>query len=339
LSGVMAGTIVFCLWGAAVAGKIDFSILSDVPQQQTRAGIINSVTGQTMMMFLILFLGSGILGMLGGWLERWHKPHTPDVFDKEEPQMALNASITAVPASIVACALAAAVFPRLSTSAIGGTGESMPMMDLPVLVALLLVLISHLALTMVVPHEARQAEHRCGTDEVKMGAFVGIGTSPVLILFLVLVQVSVLSKPFVMIALLAVSCMSLISLFTLFTRILPRRASFPEPLEEWQMREASLFGSIAGSKGPRLVVLCIGCGFLMVLPLYIAFMAPLINVSRLFGMDLFPWIPESPGRLFILHAMTSSGLMAVSAVVLSAIYLFYLSLGRWFRTWNANRGK
>ncbi len=202
---------------------------------------------------------------------------------------------------------------------------------------LLLILVSHLALTLVVPHEARQAEHRCGLDEVKMGAFVGIGAAPLLTLLLFIAQPGIYSNPYILIALLIVASMSLFSLLTLVKLVLPRRVSFPEPHEEWQKREASLFGTIARSHGLRLVVLCVGCGILMVVPLYISIVSVLINLSQVMDIFIFPLIPESSWKLFIIQAMVSTGMMTASSVLLTIIYLLYLNLGRWYNKWNALR--
>ena len=82
-------------------------------------------------------------------------------------------------------------------------------LELPLAVSLLLLLISQFALTLVIPHEARQAEHRCGLDEVKMAAFVGIAAAPILVLVLFLTDVESFSNPLVLAALLASTAMSL----------------------------------------------------------------------------------------------------------------------------------
>ena len=170
--------------------------------------------------------------------------------------MAMNAAITAVPAAVVAAALAAAVFPRLANS-IGG--DAATVLNFPLVTSLMLVLIAQFALTLVIPHETREAEHRCGMDEVKMAAYVGIGTAPVLALLLLVVDVKLFLNSPVIVALLVSAVMSLKSLQMLFGLVLPRRASLPAPQEEWQTTEAKFFGTIADSQGPRLIVLCIGC--------------------------------------------------------------------------------
>jgi hypothetical protein len=324
LAGGLSGTIVFCLWGAAGSG----SAAGEIARVE---GIRNAVC-LTMEAFLALFLGGGVLGALSGWLACPRGRAQPDLFDKTDPQMALNVSITAVPASIVAAALAAVIFPRLAGLP-GGQALSSSVLEMPLDVSLLLVVISQFALTLVVPHEARQAEHRCGTDEVKMAAYVGIGAAPFLILLLSLVNLRCFSSPLVIVALLAVSGMSIKSLHSLVKVILPRRAAFPLQKEEWQRTEARWFGTIANSYGPRLVMLCTGCGMAMVLPLYICVVSVLINLSAAMAES------ASAPRLFLTQALASGGIVAASVIALSAIYLFYLNLGRWFSQWISRRTK
>jgi hypothetical protein len=278
--------------------------------------------------------------MVGGWLVCPSQGNHADSFDKVGPQMALNVSITAVPASIVAATLAAAIFSRLADLVGLQTNHSNcigAIQDMPLVVSLLLVLFSHFALTMVVPHEARQAKHLCGMDEVKMGAYVGIGASPVLIILLILIEPDYFTNPLVITALLACTGMSLKSLHTLFKLILPSRASFPAPQESWKKTEASLFGTISSSSGTQLVELCIGCGLVMVLPLYVSVLSILINLNIVWSNSAFTLIPDTMWHLFLIQALVSMGLVTVSIVVLSAIYLFYLNLGRWFSKWNSHR--
>ncbi len=241
LAGGLAGAIIFCLWGAATAGlarwvsPLDNPTIGSIPQIE----ILNAIIRQTMVAFLVLFLAGSGLGALGGWLSDRRQRDRVEIFDKIEPQMAMNAAITAVPASIVATALSAYIFSRLSDLLGDQTGlvildGSIATMSL--VVSLLLVLISHFALTLVIPHEARQAEHRCGLDEVKMAAYVGIGAAPLLILLLSLVDPDTLKNPLVLAALLASTVMSLKSLHSLRKLILPRRASFA-PLRKEDKRQ------------------------------------------------------------------------------------------------------
>ena len=321
LAGGLAGALVFCLLGAAAAGLAGVNSLS-----------VAAVIRLTQATFLACFLAGLGLGALGGWLACPRlRAAQVETFDKTEPQMALNAAITAVCSSIVAAALAAAVFSRLAAAA-GQPGGAI--LDLPLAVALLLVLLSQLALTLVVPHEAHQAQHLCGMDEVKMAAYVGIGAAPVLALLLLLLRAELFREPLVVIALLVCAGLSLKSLQTLFLVILPGRAAFPAPQPGSQKLEARLFGSIASSRGPRLVLLCIGCGLLMVLPLQVTVFATLLNLNSLL---LDPARADGSRQLFLSQALLSAGLMFAAAGLLSGIYLFYLALGRWFSRWNSRR--
>jgi hypothetical protein len=302
LSGALAGTLVYCLPGAAAAGL------------SSPAGTA-SLVARTQLAFLACFAAGSALGALGGWLSHPRPDREPERFDHSDPQMAMNFSITAAPASVVAAALAVWIFPRLAGSL------------LPLLSALLLVLVSQLALTLVIPHEAREAEHLCGMDEVKMAAYVSIGTAPVLTFFLVLVEIPLLTHPLVAAALLLSATMSLFALRFLVQIVLPGRSRFPAPRGEKQQAEAKWFGSISQSRGPRLVVLCIACGLAMILPLHVTAFSVLINLQNL---PAGPVTVETARRLFLAQALTSTGLMAASCAALTILYLSYLSLGRWF---------
>jgi hypothetical protein len=305
-----------------------------------QAALIGHIVTRTMQAFLLLFLGGSGLGALGGWFARPRQTGQSDTFDKTAPQMAMNATITAVPDSVVAAALTAAVFSRLADSVGRQTEEvdcATMILEWPLAVSLLLALLSQFVLTLVIPHEAREAEHRSGMDEVKMAAFVGIGAAPVLALLLFLGDGAVFSSPLVLTALLASLLMSLLCLRTLLMIVLPRRKSFPVPPEGRQKTEANLFGTIAVSRGPRLVVLCIGCGLMMVLPLYVSVISVLINLASLTGGSAFAFIPDIKGKIFLEQALASTGLSTAASAVLSLIYLFYLNLGRGFRKWNSRR--
>ena len=325
LAGVLDGMILFCLWGAATAGTTYFS-------NQSTADLVPVVVNQTMDMFQNIFISCGLAGAFGGWLASSHRWNTRDDFDMADPQMAMNASITALPASIVAAGVAAAVFPRLGmlTGYAAGLPGLLPAgaYDRPLEAALLLVLVAHLAVTLVVPHESRMSQHLCGMDEVKMAAFVGIGAAPLLAGLLLIVYPGSLSHLPVMIALILSTLMSLISLFSLTRLVLPKRASFPPHPEGGKKTEAVLFGSIAGSVASRLIQLCIGCGLMMVMPLYIAVISVLVNLNFLYG-------EAAPVGPFAAQAVVSTGLMAASSGVLILIYVVYLNLGRWF----SRRGK
>jgi hypothetical protein len=335
LASGLAGTIVFCLWGAAVAGAARWVLpeTQSIPQIE----FIRAIICRTMGAFLALFLGGSGLGALGGWSASCRYHNQVDTFNKTDPQMAVNAAITAELASILAVALAAGVFPRLLyllTEPEGQAVSSRILTDMPVEVALLLVLVSQFALTLIVPHETRQAEHRPGMDEMKMAAYVSIGAAPLQFVFLLLIDRGALLNPLVMIALLASTVMSLISLLILFQRVLPRRASFPIPSEDYLKREVKWFGSVPKSNERRLLLLCTGCGLVMALPLYIPVFSVLVNLNAcLAGSNVHgvAW------KLFMTQAAVSVGFITVIILALISMYMFYLNLGRWFSKWNAQR--
>ncbi len=343
LAGGLMGVTIFCLCGAATAGLARWGSPLDYPTMGpiSQIAVINTIIRQTMVAFLVLFLAGSGLGTLGGWLSDRRQSDRVEIFNKSEPQMAMNAAITTVPASIVATALSAYIFSRLS-DLLGGQTKLLildgSIATMPLVVSLLLVLVSHFALTMVVPHEAWQAEHRCGLDEVKMAAYVGVGAAPLLILLLSLAFPEALKNPLVLAALLASTAMSLKSLHSLRKLILPRRTSFPPPLAGRQRTEVNLFGTIAASRGPRLVVLCIGCGLAMVLPLQVSVFSILINLNHALANSPFSSPPTKiPWGLFRTQALVSTGAVAVSIALLVVIYLFYLNLGRWFKKLNSRQ--
>jgi hypothetical protein len=334
LAGTLAGTIVFCLWGAAVSGSIRWAWLftRSAHQLLTQGERIGMIIDQTTACFCLLFVGAGGMGALGGWLFGRRRSGEADGFNKGDPQMAMNVSITAVPAAMLAAVTAAAVFPRL-VDAVGSTTT----LELPLDVSLLLVLLSQFALTAVVPHETRQAEHRCGLDEVRMAAFVEIASAPVLILSLLLADKQCFANPLVLTALFLSFAMSLYSLYALISLVLPKRALLPAPWQGQTKEEAVLFGSISKSRGPRLAQLCIGCGLAMVLPLYAAVISVLVNINSLATAAFSQPAGEIPWPLFLTQAGVSTGLCAAAIIVLILIYLFYLNLGRWFSKRNSQR--
>jgi len=248
--------------------------------------------------------------------------------------MAMNVSITALPASIIAAVLAAAAFPRLSYLVAGKALLEKSTTELPLVAALIMVLVSHIAVTLVVPHETRMSEHLCGMDEVKMAAYVGIGAAPLLIFLLLLTYPAGFTNPWVLAVLLVCVFLSLINAYSLIKLVMPKRASFPPHEAGRNKTEAVLFGSIAQSIAGRLVVLCIGCGLVMIWPLYIAVISILVNLNFLMGTSAGS---VSIWKLYVLQALTSLGLAAISISALVLIYMFYLNLGRWFNRRNTTR--
>ena len=339
LAGGLAGTIIFCLWGAATAGSARW--ISAANETPWLIESLDGIVRHTMGMFLALFLGGSGLGALGGSLTGPGKQNQAEVFDRAEPQMAMNVSITAVLASLFAIAMAAGIFSRLLGFLGRHTGQAITdrtILELPLAVSLLLLLKSQFALTLVIPHEARQAEHRCGLDEVKMAAYVGIAAAPILVLVLFLADSNTFSNPLVLASLLASTAMSLKSLHSLIKIILPKRATFTSPRDGRQKVEAVWFGSIAHSHAPQLVALCVGCGIVMVLPLYVTVISVLINLNNVMtGSGIIQPAPEISWNLYLTQALTATGAMVASVILLITIYLLYLNLGRWFIKRNARK--
>lgn len=325
LSGALAGSVIFCLWGAAAAGQAGWFLPESIIPGVTvsKAELVGAVIERTQAAFLALFFGGAVLGALGGRFACPRHNGRGEVFDKDDPQMVLNASITAVPASILAATVSAAAFKNLPE------GVSEAAANLPLITALLLLVISHLALTLVVPHETAHAVHRCGMDEIKMAAFVGIAAAPVLLLALTVANAVRLSNLLVMVAVLVCWILSLVNVFLLIRVVLPKRASFPSPQEGAQKTEAVLFGTIAFSLAPRLVVLCTGCGLAMALPLYVSTLSVMVNLANI------QWNPGLGWGLFKTQVLVSVGTSAAAVGALVLIYMLYLNLGRWWR----KRGK
>jgi hypothetical protein len=299
LVGGLAGMVVFCLWGATVTGATSRLLDDSLPL---------SMFQYTLTRFWLLFGGGALPGALGG-LTAVRPRKAEEVFNHADPQMAMNAAITALPACVFTAALAAAFTFRLSVW--------------PLNSALVLALLSHYALIKVVPHETRQAEHRCGTDEVKMAVFVSIAAAPVTLLLLLLIAPECFRRPFINVVLIFSLAMSLKSLRDLIKVVLPKRASFPAP-DDSEKAQAVWFGSIAESKAGRLIVLCTGCGLAMVMPLYVCLLAPALNLA------IGPSSMMNPQRLFLAQAGASLGISAAAVAALCLIYLLYLKLGKRF---------
>jgi hypothetical protein len=323
LAGGLAGTLVFCWLGAAQAGLL---VIESKPHAAFEA--VTVVIRQTQTVFLVCFVGGILLGAIAGWLAHPRRGKGTDQFDKSAPQMALNASITALPA----CVVAATAFAALNAYMVYDTHGSRQ--DLSLGVPLLLVLISHSALLLVVPHEARQAEHRCGMDEVKMAAYVGIAAAPVLAFLLFLADGALLTRPLILGALLVEAVSSVRALQHLLGSILPGRTAFPTPQNSDEQAQAALFGSIAESHAPRLVVLCLGCGMMMVLPFHVTVVATLVNLAS-FLVATNGHFPIPAGgvayNLYLFQFLVSSGLMVTASAILIGIYMLYLYVGRWFK--------
>ena len=347
VAGSLAGLVAFCGLGAAAAGAAGagrlLQSLRKPPAEATwmvwlnLEAAVRTVWWTDELFWALVTIGAG-LGAVGGlYVRPFPPPAGWEEFDKHEAQMALNVAITAVPSAAVAVLLAAMFFSGLPGALIQGatiytltlTLSPYGTLTWPVVTALLMYLIALAALALVTPHEARQANHRLGLDEVRMAAWVGIFVPPALAVLLFLVNPGLVLTPTVLGVLLVSGGLCYSLLMTLRRLILPKRATLPPPAHRV---EALLFGSIARSHGPRLVVLCLGCGLAMGAPLYVAVGAPALSLMLMprtwGGSGLDP--AGVVQRLFLAQAALGVGLVGGTALVLIVIYLFYLWLGRRF---------
>ncbi len=328
LAGGVAALVLFCGLGAAAAGAAGASLSwADVASRHWGQAVSWTVWW-TCGSFWVLMLSGMFLGAAGGFYAV-PSPHAWLADDKQAPQMALNGTLTALPATAVAVLLTAGVFSPLAAmlQRSPGLGPWLPgsVRNWPVVTALLLYLLAHVALALVTPHEARQADHRCGLDEVKMAAWVGIFVPLALVALLLWLYPALTLSPPVLSCLLVSGALSVSLILLLRQVIFPRRAQMPPPAD---LVEAVFFGSIARSAGPRLVVLCIGCGIMMLAPVWVSPGAAALSLWLLSSSPLAPtaWVQQ----LYALQAALGLGLMTGAAAGLTAIYLFYLALGRWF---------
>lgn len=331
LAGSLAALVVFCSLGAAAAGLPGLSLMFvDEPGIEGRAIVIAMlrITRWTHGMFWLLMLSGTLLGALGGWrcapvalLERV-KP------GKNDPMMALNAAITVMPAMAFAVLLAAGLFSRLPEVFQGNMqSRASVLLDWPLGTGLLLFLVTQLILLAVTRHEAQQAEHRCGIDEVKMAALVGIFVPIILAVGLGLIDVHLLYAPLTLSILLLSGGVVMRQVVTLFTLILPRRAQMDAPQDGV---EAFFFGTISGSNQSSLILLCLGCGMLMVAPTYVVAAATAISMALAAGAGAFAPVALAQ-RLYAVQALAGLGLCLAAGLLLVGLYMFYSGLGRWFQ--------
>ncbi len=355
VAGSLAGLVVFCALGASAAAVVAAGPLlqSSLPSaavekpgaQLLYEAVIHVVWWTQGAFWALALVGAG-LGALGGvYVRPFPPPAGWEEFDRREPQMAMNVSITAVASGAVAALLAGALFSGLSGALSRSLAERSMAFGLspqvvllgPVVTALLIYVISLGALALVTPHEARRADHRCGLDEVRMAAWVGIFVPPALLVLLLLLSPAVDIAPLVLSLLLVSQALSLRQIIVLRSLILPRRALLPPPAKP---AEALLFGSIARSRGSRLSVLCAGCGLAMMSPAYVSVGAAVLSLV-LVPLPLMPILAGAlPAaaldpvllirRLYWGQAALGLGLVVGATAVLTAIYLFYLWLGRRF---------
>ncbi len=123
LAGGLAALLVFCGLGAAAAGTLGSGVVlqSDSAFRNDAAGqavLLESVSRTvlwTQRMFWGMLLTGLVLGAVGGRCCTTRPvPASQPLYNKAHPQMALNVSIAAVPATAVTAILAAAIFLRVS---------------------------------------------------------------------------------------------------------------------------------------------------------------------------------------------------------------------------------
>ena len=354
LAGGTAALVVFCSLGAAAGGMPGLGLavsamlrghFAELPGREVVVCVVNTVQA-THGMFWALALSGVLLGALGGWGAGRAKLPALATLSEDDPMMALNTTITAFPAAAFAVILAAALFsrlPELLQRKLGQTEAALSrgaegVLDWPLLSGLLLYLGAQLALMLATQYEGQRSKHRCGTDEVKMAAYVGIFVPLLVLAALGLIDVQLMFRPWVSISLLLTLWMAERQVFVLYTLILPRRAAMPPPGDAL---EAALFGTIAGSRWRNLSLLCLGCGILMAAPTYITVAAATLNVALLpiaagpALTSVVGWTAGTAGeaarRMYAVQFAAGLGACAAAALALMGVYGFYLGLGRWVR--------
>jgi len=340
LAGWLAALTLFCSLGAATGGALGLGygfrrLGAQGIAPWTVAETLWQITAWTHRLFWGLTLGGILLGALGGWrfAPATITRRTPPA-GKADPMMALNVSLTALPAATLAVWLAVGLYSWLTTRL------SLPRPSLlhgPLTTALLLYLAAQLALLGATSHEARQATHRCGLDEVKMAAYVGVVTPVLLIAGLGWLNWPLLGTPLVLLCLLFSLGLLARQIRVLYTAILPRRAQLPLPVAAL---EATFFGTIATARWQPLTLLCLGGALLIVAPLYVVGAAalsilfiPLSTAPALITVGgLTAATPHAlVQRLYLVQALTGWGAILGLAAALTVLYLGYAALGRRFR--------
>jgi len=316
-AGALFGALIYCFW---IEG-IEFAGMSI-------RDLLGSVVDLSVLLFFTIFIVTTILGTLGGLLYGLFTPHRPDVFNLNDPQMALNASLSADIAAVLSVTLTAAFYSRMAAF----TG-SFQLVRVTMIEILFILLFIQGCLTIILPHETRMAQHRPGLDEVRMAAFIDIFTGPLVILAVVLLAPEVLVVPWVIGFLKLSAFLSLIAFLILKATIQPRRALLPAPGGQEAGTKTLLFGSIGNSHSGRLMVLCFGCAIVLVLPFSIPLITIWLSLNELNQIGYAPLF-DALGRgqfdLRFWQILINGGLMLALGILLSAIYLFYLFLGRKF---------
>ncbi len=248
--------------------------------------------------------------------------------DLSDPQMGMNAAISAVGGTLFNLILTILFYTRL-----GEISQQPALSSLPVRIAIFMLVVAHLSLTLVLPHEAKMAQHRSGLDEVKMAAYVSIATAPAFTAVFFWLHPESLPSGLEVMFLAFSWVLSLASVWILVKKILPRRKELPAPQTQMGQKKALLFGSIGASNAGRLLTLCIGCGIVIALPMCVTLVSVGLNLAAAGYLGSSPFtqmLAQSRANLNLWQILLNGGLMLAFAAILSAIYMFYLVLGKKF---------
>jgi len=316
LCGGISATLIYLFWGASTfATTVQAFDLSDL-------------IGSTLGSFFFLVVCGSVIGFFGGSFQYYMVMKKKEEIDLSDPQMGMNAAISAVAATLFNLILTILFYTRL-----GEISQQPALSSLPVLIAIFMLVVAHLSLTVVLPHEAKMAQHRSGLDEVKMAAFVSIATAPAFTAVFFWLHPESLPSGLEVMFLAFSWVLSLASVWILVKKILPRRKELPSPRTQKGQKQALLFGSIGASNAGRLLTLCIGCGIVIALPMCVTLVSVGLNLAAAGYLGSTPFtqmLAQSRVNLNLWQILLNGGLMLAFAVILSAIYLFYLGLGKKF---------
>lgn len=316
LAGVISGIFVYLFWGVTFFTNL------------TGSETIQMVVQNTLEMFLGLFILSLVCGSFSIRIKYKIEKYVHDKIDLSDPQMGMNAAISAVGGTLFNLILTILFYTRL-----GEVSQQPALSSLPVWISLFMLVVAHLSLTLVLPHEAKMAQHRSGLDEVKMAAFVSIATAPAFTAVFFWLHPELMPTGLEVMFLAFSWVLSLVSLWILFKKILPRRKELPAPQTQMGQKQALFFGSIGASNAGRLLTLCIGCGIVIALPMCVTLVSVGLNLAAAGYLGSSPFtqmLAQSRVNLNLWQILLNGGLMLTFAALLSAIYLFYLGLGRRF---------
>lgn len=316
LSVAISGTLVYLFWSASYI----FS--------KTKPVGLSALIDSTLFSFLFLAVIAASMASIVGRIQYYIVMKKKEEIDLSDPQMGMNAAISAVVATLFNLILTILFYARL-----GEISLQPEVLKMPVFIAMFFLIVAQMSLTLVLPHEAKMAQHRSGLDEVKMAAFVSIATAPAVTAIFYWLSPQLMPIEEKGLILVFSWGLALISIWILFKKILPRRKTLPAPQSKEGQEKALLFGSIGASHPGRLVTLCIGCGIVIALPMCITLVSVGLNLAAAGYLGSSPFtqmLGQSRFNLNLWQILINGGLMLTLAALLSAIYLFYLFLGRRF---------